>query len=145
MAKGSEDQQEVSVLVAARPNRMRDSLGIILRTMPQIDAIRYADDGSSALKMARELHPTLVVLDTNLPGQDAAAVLGQIKGNGSQGLCIILTDNAHQERQARSAGADATLLKGFPAARLFETVDTLLATKRQTSQPRHSSQDGEGG
>ena len=41
------------VLIAGRPCRMRDSLHILLKTMPGIDIVGYADDGSSTQAMSK--------------------------------------------------------------------------------------------
>lgn len=129
------------VLIAGRPCRMRDSLHILLKTMPGIDIIGHADDGSSALRMITERQPALVLLDTNLPGEMFFTLLKRIKGNGFHSRCLVLVDDVQQRREAQAAGADAVLVKGFPAAKLFETMEKLLwdgKTGDDVSIPRRS-------
>jgi DNA-binding NarL/FixJ family response regulator len=125
--------RNASILIAARPCRMRDSLRFLLKTVPGIEIVGQADDSASALRMVTEHHPMLVLLDTNLPGEGVSTVVRQIKANGSQSRCLVLAGDAWQQREARDAGADVALLKGFPAARLVEAVGELLAGKGVSS------------
>jgi DNA-binding response OmpR family regulator len=132
MAKGNKARRDVPVLLAVRPGRPRDSLLILLRVGLGIDGVSLADDSASALRMVSERHPGLVLLDTNLPGEEVTALLKRIKAdaNGSQSRCLVLADNFRQRREARSAGADAALVKGFPTAELFEVIEELLPERK---------------
>jgi len=113
------------VLVAARPDRMRVSLQTLLM-VNGINVIGHADDSSSAVRMVSKHRPALLLLDTNLPGEEVSTVLKQIKANGSQSRCLVLVDNVQQQQEAKSAGADAVLLRGFRTAKLIEVVESLL-------------------
>ena len=127
MPKGKDQtRRDAPVLIAAKPSRMRDSLRFLLKTVSQISVIDLADDSASALRMISEHHPALVLLDTNLPGEEMTAVLKQIKADGFQSRCLVLSDTFEQQREAQSAGADVVLVKGFPAAELFDIVEGLL-------------------
>ena len=74
-----------------------------------------------------DLCPALVLLDTNLPGEDTATVLQRIRGDAFQGQprCLALVDTRRQQRDAMAAGADVALLKGYPTTKLFEVIQTL--------------------
>jgi DNA-binding NarL/FixJ family response regulator len=126
MQRENRIEASTRVLIAARPDRMRDSLRFLLRTMPGIDIIGPADDSSSTLRMVSEHRPALVLLDTNLPGEKIPSLLKQIKAHGSPGRCLVLSENSRQQQETRAAGADAALLKGFSTEQLFETVAALL-------------------
>ena len=123
----NQTKHRASVLIAGRPSRIRDSLRFLLKTMPGIEIVGNADDSALALRMVAEHRPALFLLDTNLPGEGAASVLQQIRANGSQSRCLVLADDAQQQREARNAGADVALLKGCSAAELFDSVESLLA------------------
>jgi DNA-binding NarL/FixJ family response regulator len=124
-----EDQVEYKalILIAAKPDRMRDSLYTLLKTMTGLDIVGPADDSSSALRMVSVYSPALVLLDTNMPGEDVFTVLKRIKADGSQSRCLVLVNNILQEQQVRSAGADAALIKGYSAAELFEIIERMLS------------------
>jgi DNA-binding NarL/FixJ family response regulator len=47
-----------------------------------------------------------------------------------QAECIFLANDVQQHQAAEAAGADAALLKGFPAARLVATIVRLLHQPR---------------
>ena len=116
---------DISTLVAARPGRVRDGLQALLAAIPQIEMIGQADDGASALKSVVEHRPALVLLDTNLPGNEAWVVLRQIKAQWPQARCLIMSDSGQQRRAAKAAGADGMLLKGFLAAELLTAIREL--------------------
>lgn len=125
------------VLVAARPDRMRDSLQILLKMVNEINVVGHADDSYSAVRMVSKHRPALLLLDTNLPGEEISTVLEQIRANGSQSRCLVLVDSVQQRQEAESAGADAALVKGFPAAKLFEVIKGLLSEQKALVSTRH--------
>jgi DNA-binding response OmpR family regulator len=116
-------------LIVATPGRMRDSLSWLLASGLDRVAIRTADDGRAARRLVAEQCPALVLLDTNLPGEDAWALLELICANGHQSRCLVLADSMQQQRQARNVGADASLLKGFSTVELYAVVERLLAAR----------------
>jgi DNA-binding NarL/FixJ family response regulator len=126
-----EDQQGPKLLIAAEPDRMRDSLHLLLKTVRGISIVGLVDDSSAALRMISERHPALVLLDTNLLGEEMATVLEQIKADESQSRCLVLADTFEQQREAGSAGADAALVKGFSMEELFQTIEELLQKEKQ--------------
>jgi DNA-binding NarL/FixJ family response regulator len=105
---------------------MRDSLSVLLCSAFRSAVVVLADDSLAACQIVSEQRPAVVLLDTNLPG-GLSLVLKRIRSNGSQGRCLVLADNIEQQGEARLAGADATLLKGFSAVELYEVVEQLLS------------------
>jgi DNA-binding NarL/FixJ family response regulator len=126
-------KHSTSVLIAARPDRMRDSLRLLLKTRPEIEIAGHADDDASTLKMVAELDPALMLLNTNLPGEDIVTVLQEIRATGSECRCLVLADVAQQQQAARDAGADVALLKGCSATEFFGAIDGLLAEHGKSS------------
>ena len=55
-------------------------------------------------------------------------VVGKIKVNDDVDIetRLVLADDVWQQLEARSAGADVALLKGFPANKLFDVIDDLV-------------------
>ena len=64
-----------SVLIVARPTRMRDGLRTLLKAMPQIEVVEQVDDAASVVNMITSNPPTLVLLDSNLPDHQVKTVL----------------------------------------------------------------------
>jgi DNA-binding NarL/FixJ family response regulator len=114
------------VLIVAPPGRLRDGLQAMVRAVPQIADTVQADDGPTALQMLTEHPLALVLLDADLPGEEAWTVLPQIKARWPQTRCIVLINNDQQRQIANTHCADAVLVKGFPGTTLLETVAKLL-------------------
>lgn len=92
--------------------------------------VRIANDGASALHIAREFVPDVVILDIGLPGLDGFEVARQLRSRpeSKTTLLIALTGYGEAESRLRSqqAGFDHHVVK--PA-----DIDSLLA---MVSQPR---------
>jgi DNA-binding NarL/FixJ family response regulator len=116
----------LSALIVAKPGPLRDGLRALMIAMPQIGAVDEVNDFSSALKMVFEHRPTLVLLDVGLISGDTWMTIRQAKARWPKARCILLADDVQQHQEAEAAGADAVLLKGFPAARLVATMVRLL-------------------
>jgi DNA-binding NarL/FixJ family response regulator len=120
------ERSGVSVLIAARPGPLRIGLQALLTMMPQIGTIEGADSPLATLEAIKAHHPDLVLLDANLSNNGVSSVLRMVKSASTQSRHLVLANDAEQRRVAEAAGADVALVKGFPAARLFETIDALL-------------------
>lgn len=115
-----------SALIVARSADLREGLHSLLTVMPQTGLISHASDGASALWQVEERCPDLVLLDFDLPHEDALTLLRKIKARCPRIRCLALTDHAQQQGKVLSAGADLVLLKGHPASGLISTTTKLL-------------------
>jgi len=116
------------VMIVAPKGRVRDGLQALLMAMPQVECIDLADDLASALTNTRA--PVLVLLDVDLQRDGIPAALEAIRSQWPDVRCLILANSVQDQQIAKAAGADDVLLKGFPTARLFESVRGLVATTR---------------
>jgi DNA-binding NarL/FixJ family response regulator len=115
-----------SVLIIARSGPLRDGLRALLTAMPQVNAAEEACDLSTALRMAFERAPALVLLDSVLTGSEVWLAVRQAKAKWPRARCIFLADSVQQQYEAEAAGADAVLLKGVLPAKLIATIVRLL-------------------
>jgi DNA-binding NarL/FixJ family response regulator len=129
--------RDIAVVVVAKPGRVRDGLGVLLKTIPHLTLTGYADDGTAGLQMVTTLRPEVVLLDVNLPDSQVWTLLPQIKRVCPETHCIVLVDLMKQQQQAELSGADAVLLKGFATSEIFVTIKNLL-------YPETASADGKG-
>jgi len=116
----------VAALVVARPGRLRDGWRALLLATGPIERVSLADDTSTAMCMAGTLNPKLVLVDVEAFGDEARTLFARIKAQQPACRCVALTRDTQRPEEARFAGADAALVKGFPAAGLFETIRRLL-------------------
>jgi CheY-like chemotaxis protein len=90
-----------------------------------------AVDGEQALALARDLHPTLAVLDVMMPRLTGTEVLEALRADpATRDLRVILLSARAQENDIErglAAGADAYLAKPFQAPELLELVQRMLA------------------
>lgn len=116
----------ISTLIAAKPDRLRDGLHLLLSTAPQVSAIQQVDDLDSTFQLVTERPPGLVVLDTNLDVTSVSRLLRRIKRELPTLPCLVVVANEEQQRAAWDAGADAVLLKGFSSSDLIALIETLV-------------------
>lgn len=114
-------------LIAAPPDSLRYGLQALLVGLPQIDSVQSVEDIQSLLAALAATPPILVVLDVNLPGDETSPVLTQIKTVAPRARAVVLVDNIEQQQALRATTADLVLLKGHPAAELFNIIEQLLA------------------
>ena len=90
-----------------------------------------ADNGIDALAMAQNEHPSLVILDLDLPGISGYEVARRLRGGAStSGIPLIAATGYSAERQlndARDAGFNAVLVKPCDPEGLVQTIETVLA------------------
>jgi two-component system response regulator ResD len=105
---------------------------------------RHAADGQSALSLAREWPPDLVVLDLMLPGIDGLEVcrrLRAVQRGGQQPLPVIMLtalDDEADRVQGLQAGADDYVTKPFSPRELTLRVQAVLrrvAAVAETAPP----------
>jgi hypothetical protein len=76
--------------------------------------------------MAPEPYPALVFVDSNPTEGQIRGTIGRIKARWPQAGLIFLANDVNQQQEARAAGADEVLLRGFPAVRLIAIIVKLL-------------------
>jgi response regulator NasT len=92
------------------------------------EVVGEAADGESAVALARELHPDLVVMDITMPKLDGLSA-AEIIGNERIAPVVMLTAFAQPEFVARAseAGAIAYVVKPFTPERLLPQIEVALA------------------
>lgn len=125
-SKETPSENKVFALVVAKPGRIRSSLQAVLQVMPQLCGADLVSDETSAIEIVTKYRPALVILDVDLPDNQAWILLAQIQHIRPQTRCLFFVNSIEQRRAAKLAGADAALLKGFGTRELFSTVEVLL-------------------
>jgi len=121
-------------LIAAPPDPLRYSLQALLARLPQIDSVQSVEDTRSMLAVLTATPPKLVVLDVNLSGDETRPVLPQIKTIAPRARTVVLVDHIDQQQALQATSADLVLLKGYPAADLFNIIERLLAQEDQSAR-----------
>ena len=91
-------------------------------------------DGASAVRLARELNPDLVILDVKMPVMDGIEAAEAISKERLSGI-LILTAFSQRElvERARRAGALAYLVKPFQKHDLLPAIEIAISRFRELS------------
>jgi len=91
--------------------------------------ISEARDGLSGLALARQLMPSIIILDVNMPLMNGLEVLEELKRHPETSAIpvVLLTTEAarSQIERARKAGARAWLIKPVPVDHIVNTAAAL--------------------
>jgi AmiR/NasT family two-component response regulator len=92
------------------------------------DVVGEAADGETAVRLAMDLRPDLVILDIKMPIMDGLAAAEKIAG-AQIAPVVILTAFSQRElvERARAAGAMAYLVKPFQKSDLVPAVEIALS------------------
>jgi CheY-like chemotaxis protein len=92
--------------------------------------VHEATTGDEGVRLARELHPDLVLLDMMMPGRTGLDVLQELRADPSLAEITVVMVTARvqvDDREAAlAAGADGFLSKPFKPTELVALVSDLL-------------------
>lgn len=101
----------------------------LVRAVLEADEFEVAEarDGQTALALASETHPAVVVLDVMMPGLDGVEVCRRLDHDQVKVVILTARDDPKLEIEARAAGADAFMTKPFAPMELLDLVAELMA------------------
>ena len=123
-------EQQTRILVADNDVRVRSALRTLLsQERGQIVIQESSDLGSLAIQI-KEFQPDLILLDWELPGRPAAALLFALHGLCYHPKVIVLSRRPESEEAALAAGADAFVSKGDPPDQLLRVLRSVVEEMR---------------
>ena len=127
MAETQTDAERRRVLIAEDEALIRLDLAEML-VEEGYAVVGEAGDGETAVRLAEELKPDLVILDIKMPIMDGLAAAERIAGARIAPV-IILTAFSQRDlvERARAAGAMAYLVKPFQKSDLVPAVEIALS------------------
>jgi two-component system response regulator DegU len=114
----------VRVLVVDDHAGVRESVARVLEEEPDLEVVGEAVDGSSAVRLAAELEPDVILMDVVMPGLDGIDATRQILEQRPQTQVIGLSVHTLRTYVSRmlQAGARAYVLKDGDVAELLHAV-----------------------
>jgi DNA-binding NarL/FixJ family response regulator len=119
----SKVRSEMRVLLADDQAKVRSALRMLLAEHPDIEILGEAVDTTGLLDWVKAACPDLVLLDWELPGLPADAILSMLH-EWCPGLRVIaLSGRPEAVEAALGAGADAFVSKGDPPEALLVAIE----------------------
>ena len=103
---------------------MRQGLAGLLRSEPDFEVVGEASDGASAVKLVRELHPHVVLMDVSMPGMngiDSTKIIHR-EMPAIRIIGLSMFEEGEQATAMRDAGAAAYLTKSGPSEALIGAI-----------------------
>jgi two-component system invasion response regulator UvrY len=119
----------IRVLIVDDHTLVREGLRRLLEGEKDIQVIGETGSGHDAVRLCRELHPDVVLLDYGLPDMDGLETTRQIVALNSSVRILVVTMHASEEYATRliQAGASGFMVKVAP-------TDELLAAIRKVAR-----------
>jgi len=121
----------IRVLVVDDQALVRAGFRMILEIEPDLEVVGEAADGASAVALAAELSPDVVLMDVRMPGVDGIEATRRLvaDGAGGGGRVVMLTtfDMDQYVYAALRAGASGFLLKDVPPELLVAGIRSVHA------------------
>ncbi len=106
----------ISVLIVDDHPVVRRGLRVLLEVQDGIEVAGEAGDGATALALAAEHAPDVILLDLKLPGMDGIAVLGELRSRESAARVLVLTS-------ATEPASASLAVRSGAAGMLYKDVD----------------------
>jgi DNA-binding NarL/FixJ family response regulator len=125
------NSSRIKLLLAEDHTMLRQGIAQLLGQEPDIEVIGEAPDGETAVEMAVQLRPDVVLMDVGLPKMSGVEATRAICRNAPQVRVIGLSVFEEKERaeEMTSAGACLYLTKSGPAQQLIAAIRTCMKSK----------------
>ncbi|WP_010502934.1 response regulator [Paenibacillus elgii] len=116
--------EPIAILIVDDHSIVRQGLCALFKIRPDCRVVGEADSGESAVRLAAELVPDVVLMDLVMPGIDGVEATRQVKQVSPRSQVIVLTSYHEDEHifPALRAGALSYVLKDIEPEQLVETV-----------------------
>jgi DNA-binding NarL/FixJ family response regulator len=122
-----ENTTVIRVLIADDHTLVREGIRLLLETAHDVRVVGEASDGAEAIRLARELTPSLVLMDIAMPNVDGLEATREIKRMQPNVQVLVLTMHEGEDYffKILAAGASGYVLKRAAANDLLTAVHTV--------------------
>lgn len=120
---------------------VRMGLSALLSAQPGLEVVGEAADGDSAVRLAKKLRPSVVVMDIRMPNKDGVTATREIRHDLPETNVLVLTTYGDSQDVARAldAGAIGALIKDCSKTCLVSAIRAAAAGRRTISPEIESS------
>lgn len=121
----------VRILLADDHKILREGLIALLERQPGLKVVGEAENGRSALRLAKELSPDVVIMDISMPDLNGIEATRQILTEvpGAKVIALSMHCDRHFVRGMLKAGASGYLLKHSASQELIKAIQLVLANR----------------
>ncbi len=114
----------IRVLLVDDQSIIREGLGSLLRSKPDIEIVGEAENGKVAVEIAIALQPDIVLMDVRMPVMDGVAAIRSLRQKAPDIKVLVLTtfDDDEYITKAMRFGAKGYLLKDTPSEELASAI-----------------------
>jgi len=125
-------EKKITVLLVDDHSLVRRGFRRMLEDEPDMKVVGEAGDGEEAVRLAKELHPQVVVMDCALPGMNGLQATREILEDSLHTAVLMLSMHTESTwvRQAIDAGARGYLLKNALELELGAAIRKVAAGEK---------------
>ena len=119
----------IKIFIADDHTIVREGLCAMFEKKAEMEVVGEAEDGATAIRLARELRPDVIILDVSMPGMDGIDATRRLLKELPETKIIALSMFAKRAYVTNmlEAGASGYVLKGGAFSELAEAVHTVMA------------------
>lgn len=123
----SEKLDKITVLLVDDHSAIRLGMRMVVESADGFKVVGEADNGSTAVAMARALRPQIVLMDLRMPVMDGVAATEKITAEGLAKVLVLTTfDHDDYLFGALRAGTQGFLLKTAPPQSIIEALKAVM-------------------
>jgi len=146
---------KLRIILAEDHETIRDGLKLLVNSRSDMEVVGEADNGRTALQLAEEFSPDVVVMDISMPELNGLQATKKLKDKSPQVKVLILTRHSEPGylQELLQAGAGGYVLKQSKSEELIRAILAVAAgqtyldpavTERAVTQLRESGQVARG-
>jgi len=146
---------KLRIILAEDHETIRDGLKLLVNSRSDMEVVGEADNGRTALQLAEEFSPDVVVIDISMPELNGLQATKKLKDKSPQVKVLILTRHSEPGylQELLQAGASGYVLKQSKSEELIRAILAVAAgqtyldpaiTERAVTQLRESGQVARG-
>jgi DNA-binding NarL/FixJ family response regulator len=126
----------IRVLLVDDQRLVRAGLRMLCESVPDMEVVGEAAEGATAVRLAEQLHPDVILMDLRMPGVDGTAATARILARRPSARVVVLTtfDDDDHLYPALAAGACGFLVKDATPAELLDGIRRAAAGDSPYSQ-----------
>jgi len=125
----------IRILIADDHEVVAEGLRHVIEAQPDLEVVGLAPDGREAIRLARELHPDVVIMDLSMPELNGADAARAILEREPDCKVIVLSMYSEREyvRRALKAGAAGYVVKRSAAKEVVDAIRAVYSGQKYLS------------